>query len=145
MSVYLDTSVVTSALVTQHPFFTRAATIFRQAQSGSLGDWIVSQHLLAEVYCSLTRVAVDPRITPARAMQAIEENILPYAVRVNVLHEDYISALQAASRIGIAGGTIYDVLHTACAEKAKVDTLYTFNTKHFLRVWPAGAGKIVEP
>lgn len=145
MSVYLDTSVVTSALVQEHPFFHRAASVFSRAQNGLFGPWIISQHLITEVFCSLTRVAVTPRITPQRAWVAIEENILPYATCSDMLLDDYKSALQQAVSLGIVGGTTYDALHTYCAEKANVDVLYTFNTKHFLRVWPAGATKIIEP
>ena len=40
---------------------------------------------------------------------------------------------------------IYDAVIARAAEKERVDRLVTFNTAHFLRVWPAGATRIVAP
>jgi hypothetical protein len=39
----------------------------------------------------------------------------------------------------------YDAIIAKVAELAEVDQLVTLNELHFLKVWPAGVGKIVSP
>ena len=41
------------------------------------------------------------------------------------------SVLGALPNRSVAGGRPYDALIAACAKKASVDTLLTWNTKHF--------------
>ena len=45
--------------------------------------------------------------------------------------DEYADALQAASALGIVGGGIYDAVLAHCALKAKVETIYTWNTRHY--------------
>lgn len=44
---------------------------------------------------------------------------------------DYLDLLRAATTDGIAGGRIYDAVIFACARKAGVTALITFNRAHF--------------
>jgi predicted nucleic acid-binding protein len=59
--------------------------------------------------------------------------------------QDYVAAIKNVSQLGLAGGVIYDALVVQAAQKAKVDKLLTFNTDHFLRVWPEGKRIICTP
>jgi hypothetical protein len=57
----------------------------------------------------------------------------------------YVDLVERMSREGIAGGAVYDAIIATAAEVAGVDLLVTLNVSHFLRVWPAGASRIVSP
>jgi predicted nucleic acid-binding protein len=46
---------------------------------------------------------------------------------------------------GLSSGVIYDALLIAAAQKVGAERLLTFNLKHFLQVWPEGAGIIASP
>jgi predicted nucleic acid-binding protein len=45
--------------------------------------------------------------------------------------EEYYAAIERASIRGVLGGTIYDALVANCAAKAKAETLFTWNIRHF--------------
>jgi predicted nucleic acid-binding protein len=46
---------------------------------------------------------------------------------------------------GITGGAVYDALQLACARKIAAERIYTFNVRHFERIAPALASRIVAP
>jgi predicted nucleic acid-binding protein len=45
--------------------------------------------------------------------------------------EEYYATIEQASALGVMGGTVYDALLARCALKARAETLYTWNVKHF--------------
>jgi predicted nucleic acid-binding protein len=45
--------------------------------------------------------------------------------------DEYAETLQTFAALGVAGGAIYDALLAGCALKAKADTLYTWNLRHY--------------
>ncbi|MGQ0815367.1 MAG: hypothetical protein ACT4O1_13065 [Gemmatimonadota bacterium] len=60
--------------------------------------------------------------------------------------EDYLWVLRRAASIQASGGQVYDGLILKCAERARVEVLYTWNTAHFSRIaWPEMAGRIRSP
>ena len=72
-------------------------------------------------------------------------NVRRYFEAVTLTADEYMSVIERASAEGIAGGAIYDGLLLACAEKAKVQRIYTFNLVDFRRVAPHLAKLIVAP
>ncbi len=46
---------------------------------------------------------------------------------------------------GFVGPLIYDALLLACARKINARSIYTSNVKHFRRIAPDLASRIVEP
>ena len=50
---------------------------------------------------------------------------------VTLNEDEYYVAIEQASARGITGGTIYDVLLAACAQKVRAETIYTWNVRHF--------------
>ena len=50
---------------------------------------------------------------------------------------EYAKAIEEAAALGIAGGGIDDALLGHCALKAKAETIYTWNAKHFERLGAA--------
>jgi predicted nucleic acid-binding protein len=87
-------------------------------------------HSLAEVYSTLTRMPGKHRISAEQAMLFIG-SIRNRLSLIALTGNEYADALQAASVLGIVGGGIYDAMLAHCALKAKAETIYTWNTRHY--------------
>ncbi len=111
----------------------------------SMGTGIAcSAHTLAEAYSTLTTYKLARRLRPVEAFQIIERweklcNVITLSSR------EYVDLLQGAAVREIAGGTIYDALHIACARKAGAKYIYTWNVRHFRAAAPDLAETIFEP
>lgn len=84
------------------------------------------------------------RLSPRAAATAIDTFLLR-ATPVGLTAEEYLQVIGSASLLGIAGGSIYDALHVACARKAGAERIYTWNVRDFQRVAPDLAEKIATP
>lgn len=145
MRVLFDTSVLVPAVVQAHPMHARALPWLMRAQGGEDLQLVLSSHSLAELYASLTRLPVSPRVTPERAAKIIGGVAAAAREIVSLLPEDYLSTIQRISGMELAGGIVYDALIAHAAEKARVEHLITFNSAHFRRVWPEGEARLITP
>jgi predicted nucleic acid-binding protein len=50
--------------------------------------------------------------------------------------DEYASALEAAASLGIVGGGMYDAMLAHCAVKARVELIYTWNSRHYAQCGP---------
>jgi predicted nucleic acid-binding protein len=97
----LDTSVAIPLLVATH-----------RAHAAVSGWWngrevALSGHALAETYCVLTRLPGDLRLAPADAARLLAERF----VDPLLLGSDVAGRLpEVLSRLGIAGGAVFDAL-----------------------------------
>ena len=65
------------------------------------------------------------------ALSVVEANF-PGRMKIVALEaETYGTILRGAPTAGVSGGRIYDAVIAACARKAKVQTLLTFDESHF--------------
>lgn len=108
----LDTSVAIPLLVGTH-----------QAHTAVVSWWdgrevALSGHALAETYSVLTRLPGDLRLTPADAARLLDERfgdpLLLGPERARSLPEEL-------SRLGIAGGAVYDALVASAAAEHGAD------------------------
>ena len=97
----------------------------------------MSVHSIAEVYASLTRLPVQPRIHPLEAVRIVTDNILAHFEAVPIGKEDYIEALNTVGSGGWSGAKIYDALLLRCAARCTVERIYTFNLGDFKQLAPA--------
>jgi predicted nucleic acid-binding protein len=98
-------------------------------------ELIVAGHSLIEAYAVLTRLPYPNRLPPAAARDILVDNFAADDVEVVALDtRDYAHILNEAPQREIAGGTIYDAIFIACARKADVDVVLTFNRRHFDRL-----------
>lgn len=144
MKVLLDTSVLVAAMVEAHPAHARALPWLQRARRQEV-KVVVAAHTLAELYAVLTRLPVQPSISPAVAWQLIRENVLTTFEVIALSEQDYRSVLESLSRRGITGGATYDALIAHAASKAAVDQLVTLNEKDFSRIYPDLAERIIAP
>jgi predicted nucleic acid-binding protein len=85
---------------------------------------------LVEIYSVLTRLPPPHRLAPADAWALLDANFLRGEVAV-LESRGYRQLLDQLARIGIAGGQAHDATIAACAREAGVETLLTFNRRHF--------------
>ena len=144
MKVLFDTSLLVAAMVEAHPAHGVALPWLQRAKAKT-DTGLIAAHTLAELYAILTRLPVNPRISPALALQLIRSNVLATCTVVALADADYVTVLDHLARLGIAGGAVYDALLLHTAWKAGVDQVVTLNAHDFRRVYPALADKIVAP
>jgi predicted nucleic acid-binding protein len=130
MKVFLDTSVLVSAVVKQHVFHERSFAVLDRIHNEK-DEGIVSAHSLAEMYAVLTKLPPPYRHTPEQALLSIEENVLKHFKTIGLAGSEYSALLREAAGSGIQGGTVYDALLLKSATKAGAETIYTLNLKHF--------------
>jgi hypothetical protein len=58
---------------------------------------------------------------------------------------EYFDALEAAAPAGISGVAAYDLVISHCALKAKAQSIYTWNVKHFSRLGHNIASRVRQP
>ena len=115
MTVAVDTSVAVPLLVRSH-----------QHHAGVVRWWdgqelALSGHALAETYSVLTRLPGDARLAPADAARLLNERFAAPFMLSRPLARKLPDTL---SRLGIAGGAVYDAL-VAMAAKEHGTTLAT--------------------
>jgi len=127
LSTFFDTSVLIPIFMEEHEHHERSLAAFLAADKTS--DTCAT-HSLAEIYATMTRLPGRHRLTGDQVMLFIE-NIRERLKLVGLTGEEYYEALKEASANRIYGGTIYDLLIARCAVKAKAETIYTWNLRHF--------------
>jgi predicted nucleic acid-binding protein len=145
VKVFFDTSVLVASVVGEHPGHARAVGVARRAAAGQ-DQGYVAAHGLAEAYAVLTALPVFPRIGPETASKLVLDNLVEHFETVALTAREYARLLRGLPERGVVGGATYDAIHLACAEKAHVDRIYTFNLAHFRRLAPATlAARVAAP
>ena len=139
--IFLDTSVLIAVAHVQHIHHESSRNLWNQCTAR---DTVVNAHTMAEVYNVLTSMPRGFRLSPRNASAAVD-TFLERVTPVALTSEEYVAAIRASSALGIAGGSIYDALHVACARKVDAETIYTWNMRDFQLVAPDLAGRIVRP
>ncbi len=143
MHVAFDTSVLIAALVEAHPHHRRAFPWLEAVSQGRI-EGECSAHALAECWSVLTRLPIDPPISPRMATAAIGrlENLL--SIRQLPL-ELYQAAFDRCSEKNLRSGIVFDALHLLSAEASGVEGFLTLNARDFERLVAEGSPKIVIP
>jgi len=145
MDIFFDTTVLVAASSRSHPHHAQAFPAVRRVAAGRDRGFI-SAHSIAEVYASLTRLPVRPRIHPVEAARIVTDNLLPHFEAVPLDKTDYLEAFKTVKDGGWSGAKIYDALLLRCAGKRAVRRIHTFNLADFRLVAPASLrGKICAP
>jgi predicted nucleic acid-binding protein len=135
VNIFFDTSVLVAASEKSHPHYPQARPALRRVAAAE-DQGFISQHSIAEVFATLTRLPIQPRIHPLEAQRIVAENILPYFKVVPLDNHDYLDAMDIMSRGGWSGARIYDALILQCAAKCPAARIYTFNLSDFRQLAP---------
>ncbi|MBM4421719.1 MAG: type II toxin-antitoxin system VapC family toxin [Chloroflexi bacterium] len=144
MKVAFDTSVLVASLVRQHPRHAAALSVVHRVLQGR-DHGHVAAHGLAETYAVLTTLPLSPRISPETAHRLVTANVVEQFEVVALTAREYAVLVASLPERGIAGGSTYDAIHAACAAKAGVERLFTFNVRDFTRAAPELADRITSP
>jgi len=104
---------------------------------------VLSAHSLAELYSTLTRMPLQPKLTAADALDLIRENLLSTFEIVGLTPADYIKILEDLQSRNLVGGVTYDALIMYVALKASVDKVITLNGRDFVRLFPQFGGEMI--
>jgi predicted nucleic acid-binding protein len=141
MKAFLDTSVLGPVFYGDHAHHAASLDLFTQF---SQEEVCCGAHSLVEVYSTLTRMPGKHRISSEQGMLFIT-NIRERLTVVSLNADEYGDMLQKFTVIGIVGGAIYDACLAACALKAKAQTLFTWNLRHYAQFGPEVARILKTP
>ena len=142
MKSFLDTSVLVAAFHVEHPHHQPSFDLFVRCKKD---DACCGLHSLAEVYGTLTGMRVASRRASGDQALLFIGNIRERFTLVGLEEQEYFQTLQESAAAGIAGGAIYDSILGHCALKVGAEAIYTWNTKDFLRLPAAIAGRVKTP
>jgi len=141
VKAFFDTSVLVPVFYGDHEHHDLSMAALRKFAKSQA---CCGAHSLAEVYSSLTRMPGKYRVGAEQAILFVE-NLYQRLTIVALTAEEYWRALQDHAALGIAGATIYDALLAHCALKAKAETLYTWNVKHYAQFGPDVSRRLRTP
>lgn len=140
MRVLLDTSVLVAAMIEAHPHHARALPWLQRIKA-QIDSGVIAAHSIAEVYTILTRLPLQPRISPRLAQQLIKQNIFDICEIVALTQSDYHTLIDHLAGNNIQGGATYDALILHTTVQAAIDQIVTFNLNDVRRVYPSLATK----
>jgi len=138
---FFDTSVLVAAFYGDHQHHAASLALFA-GQKKSSGA--TAAHCLAEVYAVVTGMPGKNRASPHEALLFLND-VHERLALVSLEESEYVRVIEHAAEAGISGGALYDALIAQCALKAKAQTIYTWNAKHFERLGADIARRVREP
>lgn len=141
MKAFLDTSVLVATFYGDHEHHAPSLDLFLRFGKK---DTCCAAHSLAEVYATLTGMPSKRRIGGDAALLFLRD-IREHLTLISLDEREYFQLAEEAASLNLASGAIYDALLGYCALKAQAKTLYTWNTKDFLRLPPAIVKRVRQP
>jgi predicted nucleic acid-binding protein len=138
---FFDTSVLIPAFVEDHRDHDRCLAAYAPSNKRIA---CCAAHSLAEVYAGVTRLPGAFRASPEQAILFLSD-LEDHLTIISLDGAEYSAAIRHASANGIVGATIYDALLAACAIKARAETIYTDNERHFRMFGPEVASRVRRP
>ena len=141
MKEFFDTSVLVAAFWgghRDHPASIKLLGSANKKQSAC------SLHTLAEVYAAMTALPIKPMLPPEQVMLFVQE-VRDRLTLVSLDEKEYFATIQQTAAAGFTSGRVYDALLLRCAAKAKAQTIYTWNLRHFQAIAPEQAARIRTP
>ena len=141
MKEFFDTSVFIAAFQGDHaqhePSLRLLAAANKKHSAGAV-------HSLAEVFSVMSVLPVKP-VIPAEQVLLFLHEIRERCTLITLDEAEYFETIQRTAEQGFVSGRVYDALLLRCAAKAKAETIYTWNVKHFQALAPELAGRICTP
>jgi len=132
VSVFLDTSVLLAGLVDFGPQSAPAQSLLHAVAEKQITGGGTAWHCCLEFYSVSTRLPAEFRLTPAHAVQLLEDEIFARMGVHDLPAVDRLAMVKAAARDGTAGGRIYDAHIAEVARAAGAAVVVTDNRRHFM-------------
>jgi predicted nucleic acid-binding protein len=130
MKAFLDSSVLVAVFYGDHPHHAASLDVFTRFGKK---DVACAAHSLFEVYSALTRMPGKHRIGGEQALLFIGD-IQERLTLVALTADESAKTLRTFAGLGVVGGAIYDALLAGCALKARAETIFTWNLKHYAQL-----------
>ena len=131
VGVLLDTSVLLAGLVDFGPQSAPAQSLLHAVAEKHVTSG-TAWHCCLEFYSVSTRLPPEYRLTPAHAVQLLEDEIFARMAVHDLPAADRLAMVQAAARDQTAGGRIYDAHIAEVARAAGAAVVVTDNRRHFM-------------
>jgi predicted nucleic acid-binding protein len=95
------------------------------------GGVILPLPALFEAYSVMTRLPAPHRLSPADALNLLEDSPLHRSSLVGLPGEEGWTFARTLVARGVAGGRTYDALIVACAKRGGASHILTLNQRHF--------------
>lgn len=141
MRSFLDTSVLVAAFYGDHEHHERSIALLAE-QERTTG--CTAAHCLAEVYSVVTGMSGKDRVSPHEALLFLGD-VRQRLATIALQETEYFAVLEGAAATAVAGESIYDAIIAHCALKARAQTLYTWNVRHFKRFGEQISSRVREP
>ncbi|MEQ1858248.1 MAG: PIN domain-containing protein [Longimicrobiales bacterium] len=142
MSFLCDTTVLFAACDASHQHHLPSLALVTRAKPASS---FVAAHSLAELYATLSGQSAPKMRRLERVLEAVD-HVSRVFTPVALEPSDYLWVLRQVTAAEARSGQVYDALILRCAERANVETVYTWNTRHFERVaWAGMAERVRTP
>jgi predicted nucleic acid-binding protein len=132
LGVFLDTSVLLAGLVDFGPQSAPAQSLMHAVAEKQVAPARTAWHCCLEFYSVSTRLPPEFRLTPADALQLVENEILARMTVHDLPTADRLPMLKAAAQDGTAGGRVYDAHIAEIARAAGAAVVITENRRHFV-------------
>jgi predicted nucleic acid-binding protein len=138
---FVDTTVLIAAAIADHPHYGPSRQLVLSLRRKNN---FCAAHSLAELYSTLTRMPSPQRRNASEAMLFVAD-IQARLTTISLTPEEYFTAISEYSAMGVSGGAIYDALIARCALKAKAESIFTWNIRHFRQFGPEVEKKLKTP
>lgn len=141
MKAFLDTSVLVAVFYADHEHHIPSLNLLLRYPKKDVG---CGAHSLAEVYATLTSMPGKRRVSGQEAMLFLGD-IRERLTLITLEGQEYFELLESAAAMQLGGGHIFDAILGQCALKSRATTIYTWNSRDFLRLPPAIASRVKRP
>jgi predicted nucleic acid-binding protein len=141
VKAFLDTSVLVATFYADHEHHVPSIDLFVRFDRKNV---CCAAHSLTEVYATLTGMPGNRRVSGDEALLFLGD-IRERLSLVALDEQEYFRVVESAASAGLASGAIYDAILGHCALKSRAEVIYTWNSRDFLRLAPAIAGRVRTP
>jgi predicted nucleic acid-binding protein len=132
LAVFLDTSVLLAGLVDFGPQSGPAQSLMHAVAEKQVSPVGTAWHCCLEFFSVSTRLPPEFRLSPADAVQLLENEIFARISVSDLPPGGRLAMLKAAAQDGTAGGRIYDAHIAEVARATGAAVVVTDNRRHFI-------------
>ena len=132
VTTFLDTSVLLAGLLDFGPQSAPSQSVLHAVAEKTIESPGTAWHCCLEFYSVATRLPAEYRLTPADAVQLLQEELFSRMAVHDLPPADRSALLRSAAQDGIAGGRIYDAHIGEIARAAGAAVIVTDNRRHFM-------------
>lgn len=141
--IYFDTSAVVASSSKNHAHY--AATIpWLQALRHGRIKGVISCHVIAEYYSTMTNAKTDFAVEPDILAETLSSNLSSTFKILPLPQSQYFSAIDRCAEQFARNGKVYDFIHLEAALAANCDGLLTLNFREFTRIAQGEKIRIID-